>query len=389
MNRVAVLLFCLILCVSEPVFAGENKAGKNKTEENTVLEELLRQIDFDEVDTYLKQKNVLPIEEQSFSDLVVTLIQRDGIVFHPELVLQGGKDMLCQEIEANKKILLEVVLLALVFSVLKNFAGAFGSSYVSELCFILVYCVLAILLTQSFLTCSEIVSQTLKQSISFMKVMIPTYCIAMVFAAGSSSSIGFYQIAFLVIYLVQWLFLYLFIPMIHLYILVMLFHHFFEEEKFANLTELLKGIILWGLKLSGMVVLGLNIVQGFLNPVKDRLLNGTVEKAASMIPCIGNVADGVTELLLGSGILIKNGVGVAALLILVLLCAVPMGKIACITLFYKIAAAVTEPVADKRIAGCLKGMAEGGVLYVKLMGYCVVLFFLTIALTTMLTGTTI
>ena len=138
-----------------------------------------------------------------------------------------------------------------------------------------------------------------------------------------------------------------------------------------------------------MVVLGLNIVQGFLNPVKDRLLNGTVEKAASMIPGIGNVADGVAELLLGSGILIKNGVGVAALLILVLLCAVPMGKIACITLFYKIAAAVTEPVADKRIAGCLKGMAEGGVLYVKLMGYCVVLFFLTIALTTMLTGTTI
>ena len=389
MNRVALILFCLILCVSEPVFAGENRMEQNKTEENTVLEELLRQIDFDGVDTYLEQENILALEDESFSDLVVTLIQRDGIVFHPELVLQGGKDILCQEIEANKKILLEVVLLALVFSVLKNFAGAFGSPYVSELCFVLVYCVLAILLTQSFLNCSEIVSQTLKQSISFMKVMIPTYCIAMVFAAGSSSSIGFYQIAFLVIYLVQWLFLYLFIPMIHLYILVTLFHHFFEEEKFANLTELLKGIILWGLKLSGMVVLGLNIVQGFLNPVKDRLLNGTVEKAASMIPGIGNVADGVTELLLGSGILIKNGVGVAALLVLVLLCAVPMGKIACITMFYKIAAAVTEPVADKRIAGCLKGMAEGGVLYVKLMGYCVVLFFLTIALTTMLTGTTI
>ena len=389
MNRAAVILFCLVLCISEPVFAGEHTAGQKEVEENTILEELLGQIDFEEVDTFLEQEEVLALEEESFSDLVFRMIQRDGIVFHPELVLEKGKDILYQEIGSNKKILIEVVLLALVFSVLRNFAGAFGSSYVSELCFVLVYCVLAILLTQSFLTCSEIVGETLKQSISFMKVMIPTYCIAMVFAAGSSSSVGFYQIAFLVIYLVQWLFMYLFIPMIHLYILVTLFHHFFEEEKFANLTELLKGMILWGLKLSGMVVLGLNIVQGLLNPVKDRLLNGTVEKAASMIPGIGNVANGVTELLLGSGILIKNSVGVAALLVLVLICAVPMVKIACITLFYKIAAAVTEPVADKRIAGCLKGMAEGGVLYVKLMGYCEVLFFLTIALTTMLTGTTI
>jgi stage III sporulation protein AE len=50
--------------------------------------------------------------------------------------------------------------------------------------------------------------------------------------------------------------------------------------------------------------------------------------------------------------------------------------------FYKLAAAVAEPLTDRRITGCLKGMAEGGVLYLKLLGYSLVLFFLTIALTT-------
>lgn len=44
-------------------------------------------------------------------------------------------------------------------------------------------------------------------------------------------------------------------------------------------------------------------------------------------------------------------------------------------IFYKVAAAVVEPVADKRIAGCLKGMAQGRMLYLKLMGYCVMLIF--------------
>ena len=47
-----------------------------------------------------------------------------------------------------------------------------------------------------------------------------------------------------------------------------------------------------------------------------------------------------------------------------------------------LAAAVAEPVADKRIVGCIKSMAQGGVLYLKLVCYGIVLFFATIALQT-------
>ena len=103
-------------------------------------------------------------------------------------------------------------------------------------------------------------------------------------------------------------------------------------------------------------------------------------------PGIGAVASGIGELLLGSGILIKNCVGVAALIILALLGLLPFLKILCITVFYKLAAVVAEPVTDMRIAGCLKGMAEGGVLYLKLILYCLSLFFVTIALTTAASG---
>ena len=83
----------------------------------------------------------------------------------------------------------------------------------------------------------------------------------------------------------------------------------------------------------------------------------------AMIPGIGNAVNGVSELLLGSGIMIKNCVGAAALIVLVILVSVPMAQAGCIVFFYKVAAAVVEPVADKRIAGCLKGMAQGGMLY--------------------------
>ena len=71
---------------------------------------------------------------------------------------------------------------------------------------------------------------------------------------------------------------------------------------------------------------------------------------------------------------------------LLLVCLVPLGKVLCLTFFYKIAAAVTEPVTDRRISGCLAGMAKGGMLYLRLMGYAMLLFGVTIAVTVAASG---
>ena len=91
-----------------------------------------------------------------------------------------------------------------------------------------------------------------------------------------------------------------------------------------------------------------------------------------MIPGVGNVLGGIGELMFGAGILIKNCVGVTALIVLLAVGCIPVLKLACMSVLYKLAAAVAEPVADKRIVGCIKSMAQGGVLYLKLVCYGIV-----------------
>lgn len=397
------LLWCLIFPVSvraEPVDesrdvsasemeqdtrTAEPSAG-TRTEED-YLEEWFGELDFDKLDELLHTE-LFPEQEEplTFSELTEELLSEGIRGFDYSMVIEWAKDALFYELETSRRILVEVVLLAVGFSILKNFSGAFRQAYISEICFLFVYCVLAVLLMQSFAVFSDIVTEALNHSVDFMKALVPTFCLSMVFSAGPETSAGFYQMAFLVIYLVQWLFLKVLVPLIHIYIIIELFNHFFEDEKFANLTELLKGIVDWGMKSAGIIVLGMNVVQGLIAPAKDRLMSGTVSRAAAMIPGIGNVANGIGELLLGSGILIKNCVGVAALIILLVIGMIPVLKIFVMSLIYKLAAVVVEPVADKRIAGCLKGMAEGGVLYLKLVVYCLALLFLTIALTTAASG---
>ena len=74
----------------------------------------------------------------------------------------------------------------------------------------------------------------LEKSVDFFQIFIPTFSIAMLFSAGESIASGFYQTAFLIIYLIEWLFLTILVPMIHIYILTVLINYFFEEEKFAT-----------------------------------------------------------------------------------------------------------------------------------------------------------
>ena len=65
------------------------------------------------------------------------------------------------------------------------------------------------------------------------------------------------------------------------------------------------------------------------------------------------------ELMFGAGILIKNCVGVTALIVLLAVGCIPVLKLACMSVLYKLAAAVAEPVADKRIVGCIKSVEQG------------------------------
>lgn len=352
------------------------------SEKDSYLDDMMGDMDFTELDEIFSEGVTKQQEEKITFSSVVEALLSDGLGgFDFSMFLDWGKDALFSEIQGSRMLLVEIVLLAVGFSILSNFSGAFRQAYVSELCFLLVYCVLAVMLLQSFYGFREIVTEVLNRSVEFMKAFVPAFCLTMVFSAGATASVGFYQMAFLVVFLIQWLFLKVLLPLIHIYVIFVICNHFFEDEKFGNLTELLKTAICMGMKIAGTVVLGLNVVQGLVAPARDRLTSGTLGRAAGAIPGVGNAINGISELLLGSGILIKNSVGVAALLILVLIGLVPVLKILCMAFFYKLAAVITEPVTDKRIAGCLKGIAEGGILYLKLALYGLALFFLTIAMT--------
>ena len=68
-----------------------------------------------------------------------------------------------------------------------------------------------------------------------------------------------------------------------------------------------------------------------------------------MIPGIGNSAQTVSKTIAGSAVLVKNSIGVAAVIVMAVIIGIPLLKLVVMALLYQILGAVLEPVADSRI----------------------------------------
>ena len=92
-------------------------------------------------------------------------------------------------------------------------------------------------------------------------------------------------------------------------------------------------------------------------------------------------ADAVAQMVLGSGVMIKNSLGAAAVVILALLTLVPVLKLLLLMLLYQSVAAVMQPVCDKRMVSCVAGVSRGHKLLLQVVLYSLLLFIIAIAVT--------
>lgn len=344
--------------------------------------ELLDAIDFGEVDKALSQADVL--KEVSFGELVWHIIsgQREPT----EALGNWLWNIFLAEWEANKTYLIYILLLAIAFSLLKNFALVFEKAYVSNVCFLLVYGLLMVLLMKSVTILNVVVENAIQVVIDFMTAFIPVFATTVVVANGNVTAMGFYELGFLIVYVVQWLLSFGMIPMVRIYVVMGLLNYVVEEGRFSKLTDLLENVISWALKMLTSIVLGLNIIKNAIAPVGDTFARQTLRKSLAFIPGIGSTLTAVSDLFLAAGDVIRGGIGAAALVTMIVIVAIPLAKVGMMSMLYRILAVFVEPIADKRISNAILIASKGGNMLFRILTTCVILVFITVAMTTLIGG---
>lgn len=221
----------------------------------------------------------------------------------------------------------------------------------------------------------------LGQVLDFVKLLMPAYFLTVAFSGGSVSAVALYEAMTAAVTLVQWLCCNLLLPVVRIYVLLVLAGHVAKEEMLSKLTELLEQWVGWALKTLMGLVLGLQVLQGMVVPYADSAGQAGVRKVIEIIPGLGQGAGAVAQMVLGSGVLIKNSLGAAAVVVLLIMTLVPIAKLAVLMLFYQLAAAVMQPVCDKRVVSCVSGVSCGHKLLLKIVVSSLLLFVIAIAIT--------
>lgn len=345
--------------------------------------ELLETMDFTDVDRMMEE--LFPQEMMGFADAV-----RQIMLGNTDAGRDAIKEMLWERMfgawEVNRKSILYLILLAIAAAVFIGFSDIFQTRQVSQISFYMIYLLVIGICLASFQAASEWMANGVHTLTGFMKVLYPVYFAAVTVAKGSVSSLAFYHLAIILIVVIEELLLHLIVPGIHMYVIIRVMNSLQSEDYLSKFAELLETAISWGLKtlMGGMI--GLNVIQGMLGPAIDTVKRSAVTRGMEMVPGVGDLLGGTAEVALGTAVLIKNSIGIVGMFLCLVLCLAPLLQLAVITLGYKLAAALVQPVSDKRITECIGGVGEGCRMLMNCVFVIGILFLVTVAIVTYTTG---
>lgn len=341
------------------------------------VSDYINDIDYDEIQKSVD--DVLDTNHIDIKEYIEKVISGDTQISF-ELLKNSFEASIKKEFSGEKSIIIRLLAIAVIGAVFTNFSNVFKQNQVADVGFFVTYLLLFSVMTASFFVITKLAAVTLTNLLEFMKALVPSYFIAVTFSTGATTSMVFYQASLILITVIEAILVKLILPFINIYFVISLTNYIAKEDYLSKTVELIEIVVNWTLKTMLGVVIGYNFIQGMIVPAADHFKKSTFMRAASAIPGVGNAVGGVTETVLGAGILIKNAIGTLGMILILCIVAAPIIKIAGYALLYKLGSAMVQPISDKRILECLNGASKGArlLLYTVFVGG--VMFLLTIAI---------
>lgn len=371
--------FVTLLMAAAFWLAGSNCTAQEMTAEGTSVLELPDYLELSDLEE--KLRGMTDFSDLSFSDLVLELLQ--GKLPSGISGLWGEVwRLLFSYLGGQKQLAVQILLIALFSAVCTNFIRVFENSQIADISFYMMYLLIGTLLIGAFAEMQALTVNTLKSLFQFVTMLLPAYVVTIVFSAGSVSALGFYELTLLSVHILQLLFIKMVLPLIQIYIVFLFFNQLTQEDLFSQASEFLKTLLEWILKTTTAILVGLQTIQCLVAPAVDTLKNSTAHRIVKALPGVGGLMDSAAETIAGSALVIKNAVGVAGMIVVLLICLLPFLKLGLSVLLFRLLCAMLQPISEKRMVDCIRSFSDGVMLLMKTMLAGLAVFLVSLAMIT-------
>ena len=371
--------FVTLLMAAAFWLAGSNCTAQEMNAEGTSVLELPDYLELSDLEE--KLRGMTDFSDLSFSDLVLELLQ--GKLPSGISGLWGEVwRLLFSYLGGQKQLAVQILLIALFSAVCTNFIRVFENSQIADISFYMMYLLIGTLLIGAFAEMQALTVNTLKSLFQFVTLLLPAYVVTIVFSAGSVSALGFYELTLLSVHILQLLFIKMVLPLIQIYVVFLFFNQLTQEDLFSQASEFLKTLLEWILKTTTAILVGLQTIQCLVAPAVDTLKNSTAHRIVKALPGVGGLMDSAAETIAGSALVIKNAVGVAGMIVVLLICLLPFLKLGLSVLLFRLLCAMLQPISEKRMVDCIRSFSDGVMLLMKTMLAGLAVFLVSLAMIT-------
>lgn len=371
--------FVTLLMAAAFWLAGSNCTAQEMTAEGTSVLELPDYLELSDLEE--KLRGMTDFSDLSFSDLVLELLQGK---LPPGISGLWGEvwRLLFSYLGGQKQLAVQILLIALFSAVCTNFIRVFENSQIADISFYMMYLLIGTLLIGAFAEMQALTVNTLKSLFQFVTLLLPAYVVTIVFSAGSVSALGFYELTLLSVHILQLLFIKMVLPLIQIYVVFLFFNQLTQEDLFSQASEFLKTLLEWILKTTTAILVGLQTIQCLVAPAVDTLKNSTAHRIVKALPGVGGLMDSAAETIAGSALVIKNAVGVAGMIVVLLICLLPFLKLGLSVLLFRLLCALLQPISEKRMVDCIRSFSDGVMLLMKTTLAGLAVFLVSLAMIT-------
>lgn len=360
----------------------ENQSNGNIPEVNALYEDIYKELDLAGIEQSLSEAGIDTVVP--FHELVKSQIQGNNSSIL-QAVFSSVWKLLANELGTNKQLMLELVGIVLIGSIFVNLAGSFAGGFVSENGFYITYMIMTSMLLSSFSMALAITTAALDKVLVAVRILVPAFVLVLQFVGHATTAGGTYSVVLVGMWFVQVVIVRVVLPLIDFFVILSLVNNLQKDDSFSKLCELVYSIVKWLLRTIIVVVVGLNIIKGLLEPQMDLLGKTAAKRILTAIP--GGAVSVLASTYLAAGMVIKNTIGISGILILSVLCLFPLIKLFLIMFTIRITSAVIQPMGDKRFVDGTGALAQGVSLLMQTLASSLVLFVITLALMAAATNT--
>ncbi|MBS7298457.1 MAG: stage III sporulation protein AE [Eubacteriales bacterium] len=303
----------------------------------------------------------------------------------PEKLLSSILSTLFGEISRSFSQLAAIITIAAAAGILRLMDT--GSGY-NEAAYFSVYTLMSVAVVKLLSEVAGYGSEVISSVCDFITKLAPIFLGLMAAAGKVSSATTFSPILSGAVYLLTLTVDKIILPMVYMSAILGIVGNISGRVQLGSFNRLLRSVSRWILTALLTVFTSLCALYGFNAPMLDALGAKSAKFAiGTLVPVVGGLLADTMETVVGGTHVLKNAVGSAGMICVIIIASTPIIKVWCIWFMLRLCAALAEPLCDKRMSVMLSDVSESLATLLAVMMTSVMLFLITIGIMLASTGT--